>query len=59
LFRTLRTSEYDNKNPLLFIRHNIAVTTIGNPGIYTIAIRPLQAGKELFKLKNVILEPVR
>lgn len=58
LFRTLRSSEYNTKNPLLFIKHHIAVTTIKNPGIYTIAIRPLQQGKELFKLKNIILEPV-
>lgn len=59
LFRTLRSSEFDKSAPLMFIMHAVAITTIDKPGIYTIVIKPLQAGKELFKLKNVILEPIR
>ncbi len=58
LFRTLRTSEFDKNAPLPFIRHTVATTTFAKPGLYTIALRPLQNGKELFKLKTIILEPV-
>lgn len=59
LFRTLRTSEFDKKAPLPFIRHVIATTTFNKEGEYQISIRPLQNGKELFKLKSVVLEPVK
>jgi len=59
LFRTLRTSEFDKSSPLLFIKHTVATTTFSKPGIYQIVIHPLQNGKELFKLKSVILEPVK
>jgi alpha-L-fucosidase len=58
LFRTLRTSYYDKKAPLPFIRHTIATTTFSKPGNYTIEIKPLQKGKELFKLKSIIVSPV-
>jgi alpha-L-fucosidase len=58
-FRTLRTSEFEKSAPLLFIKHAVAITTISNPGIYTITLHPLQEGKELFKLKSVIMEPVK
>lgn len=58
LFRTLRTSEFDKSAPLPFIKHTVATTTFAKPGVYTIAVRPLQNGKELFKLKSIILEPV-
>ena len=57
-FRTLHTGEFDQSEPLMFIKHQVAVTTIKNPGIYTITIQPLQEGKELFKLKAVQLEPL-
>lgn len=59
LFRTLRTSDFDKKAPLPFIDHTIATTTFSKAGNYTIVIRPLQNGKELFKLKSVLLEPVK
>jgi alpha-L-fucosidase len=58
LFRTLRTSEYDSKNPLMFIKHTVATIAITKPGIYSIEIKPLQRGKELFKLKTIVLEPL-
>lgn len=58
LFRTLRTSEFDKSAPLPFIRHTVATTTFAKSGLYTIALSPLQNGKELFKLKAIILEPV-
>jgi len=59
LFRTLRTSEFDKSAPLMFIKHAVAITTITVPGVYTITIKPLQVGKEIFKLKNVVLEPIK
>jgi alpha-L-fucosidase len=59
LFRTLRTSEFDKKAPLPFIKHTIATTTFSRPGNYTIEIKPLQNGKELFKLKSIIVSPVQ
>ena len=59
LFRTLRTSEFDKKAPLPFMKHTIATTTFSKPGNYTIEIKPLQNGKELFKLKSIIVSPVQ
>lgn len=59
LFRTLRTSEFDKKAPLPFIRHVIATTTFSKAGEYTLQITPLQNGKELFRLKAVVMEPAR
>ncbi|ACU04904.1 alpha-L-fucosidase [Pedobacter heparinus] len=59
LFRTLRTSDFDKKAPLPFIKHVIATTTFSKAADYQISIRPLQNGIELFKLKSVILEPVK
>lgn len=59
LFRTLRSSEFDKSNPLMFIQHAVAITTIDKPGLYTIRVKPLQQGKELFKLKSVRLEPIK
>lgn len=59
LFRTLRTSAYDKHSPLMFIKHPVAITSISQPGRYTLAIHPLQQGKELFKLKTILLEPLQ
>ncbi len=59
LFRTLRTSRYEKSAPILFIKHSVTITKIENPGIYTIKIQPLKKGVELFKLKTVLLEPVK
>ncbi len=58
-FRTLRSSEFDKSAPLMFIRHTVAITTIRQKGVYTIGVKPVQDGKELFKLKSIILEPVK
>lgn len=58
LFRTLRTSDFDKKAPLPFIRHTIATTTFTKAGLYQIRIHPLQDGVELFRLKSVLLDPV-
>ena len=59
LFRTLRTSEYERSAPLMFIKHTIATMSFLKPGEYSIVIRPLQNGTELFKLKSIMIEPVK
>jgi alpha-L-fucosidase len=59
LFRTLRTAQFDKKSPLMLIKHTVATTTIKKAGLYQIVVHPLQNGKELFKLKSIILEPVK
>ncbi len=58
LFRTLHTGEFNESEPLMFMQHSIAVTSIKKPGYYSILIKPLTAGNELFKLKRVILQPL-
>lgn len=57
-FLTLRTSEFNSGKPLLFIKHPVAIVSVAKAGIYTIKLRPETDGKELFKLKSVILQPV-
>ncbi|MDP4129543.1 MAG: alpha-L-fucosidase [Bacteroidota bacterium] len=56
-FRTLRTSAYDENEPLLFIKHPVSMVTVSHPGIYTVKIHPLHNGNELFYLKAVLFEP--
>ncbi|MHA4809502.1 alpha-L-fucosidase [Flavitalea flava] len=58
-FETLRTSAYSENEPLLFLKHPVAISSIKAPGLYTIRIHPLKNGKELFQLKALLLEPVR
>ncbi|MFT3827178.1 MAG: alpha-L-fucosidase [Chitinophagaceae bacterium] len=58
-FRTLRSSEYEKSAPLMFIQHPVAIISIKAPGNYSLSVCPQQQGKELFKLKTVLLEPVR
>lgn len=57
-FRTLRTSDYNRKAPLMFIKHSVALYTVEKPGVYHIVVKPYKQGKELFKLKSIIVEPV-
>ncbi|WP_262245166.1 alpha-L-fucosidase [Parapedobacter soli] len=59
LFRTLKTGEYDRKAPLLFIEHNVATIKLHSSQLYNIKITPLTNGKELFKLKSIVVRPVR
>lgn len=58
LFRTLKTGEFDRKAPLPLVQHSIATTTFTKGGLYKVSIKPLKGGKELFKLKSLIFEPV-
>lgn len=59
LFRTMRTTEIDKKGPVLFIKHDVAVINISKSGVYDISINPLYEGNEIFKLKTVVMEPVK
>ncbi|MGJ7032143.1 alpha-L-fucosidase [Niabella hirudinis] len=59
MFRTLRTSEFDHSAPLMFIRHPVTIFSAKKTGVYTIAVSPGRQGKELFKLKGIIAEPLR
>lgn len=59
LFQTVRTGgDYTNKEPLMFYDHKIAVITVPKPGLYPLKIYPLKEGKELFKLKIVLIETI-
>jgi alpha-L-fucosidase len=57
-FRTLKTGSFEKNAPLLFIRH-VAGIVSAKAGASQIRIRPAFNGKELFKLKSVIIEPVK
>lgn len=59
MFRTLRTSEFDKSAPLLFIKHPVTIFRAKKAGVYTIKISPYRQGKELFKLKGMIAEPLK
>ena len=43
----------------MFIHHPVAIVSITKPGNYALVIKPAAQGKELFKLKSVIVEPVK
>lgn len=57
-FRTLKTGSFEKNAPLLFIRQ-VAGIVSAKAGDATIRIRPVFNGKELFKLKSLIVEPVK
>ncbi|MDR3713877.1 MAG: alpha-L-fucosidase [Puia sp.] len=57
-FETLRTSKLEEGNPILFIRHPVAIVTVPKAGLYTLRLSAAQQGSALFSLKSVILEPV-
>lgn len=57
-FRTLRTSNFDKKYPLPFIKHTVATLSFDKSGEYLIKVKPLTGKQELFKLKAVIVKPV-
>ena len=57
-FRTLRTSNFDKKYPLPFIKHTVATLSFDHAGSYQLKIKPLTGKEELFKLKAVLVKPV-
>ncbi len=57
-FRTLKTGSFEKNAPLLFIKQ-VAGIVSAKAGDAQLRIRPAFNGKELFKLKSVIIEPVK
>ncbi|QEC43816.1 alpha-L-fucosidase [Pseudobacter ginsenosidimutans] len=57
-FRTLKTGSFEKSAPLIFIKQ-VAGIVSAKAGQAEIRIRPAFNGKELFKLKSVIIEPVK
>lgn len=57
-FRTLKTGSFEKNAPLLFIRQ-VAGIVSAKAGEAEIRIHPVRNGKELFKLKSLIAEPVK
>jgi len=57
-FRTLFTSDYSSSAPLLFVKHAVAIVSVTQSGVYNLSVQPVRDGKELFKLKAVLLEPL-
>ncbi|MGN7720209.1 alpha-L-fucosidase [Chitinophaga sp. 22620] len=58
-FQVLLTGKHDTHKPLLFIDQAVAVITVPAPGEWTLQVRPAKDGKELFRLKQVLLEPLK
>ncbi|WP_333863388.1 alpha-L-fucosidase, partial [Chitinophaga sp.] len=58
-FQVLLTGKYDSHKPLIFIDQTIAVVTVKTPGEWNLRIRPDAPGNELFRLKQVIVEPLQ
>lgn len=57
-FQVLFTGKHDTHKPLLFIDQAVAVINVPEPGEWTLEVRPVNAGNELFRLQKIILEPV-
>lgn len=58
-FHVLLTGRHDAHKPLLFIDQAVAVITVPAPGEWRLRVRPAEDGKELFRLKQVLLEPLK
>ena len=58
-FQVLFTGKHDTHKPLLFIDQAVAVISVPAPGEWTLRVRPANDGRELFRLKQVLVEPVR
>ena len=58
LFETLSTGIHSKMQPLMFIQQSVAMVSIPKAGEQTIKIAPLKEGKELFKLRRVVIEAV-
>ncbi len=58
-FQVLLTGKYDSHKPLLFIDQTIAVVRVIVPGEWALRVRPDAAGKELFRLRQVMVEPLQ
>jgi alpha-L-fucosidase len=58
-FQTLGTTQqYSGSSPVMFIKHDIGILKVMASGEYDLSLCPTEKGKELFKLRKVLLEPV-
>ncbi|MGN7823058.1 alpha-L-fucosidase [Chitinophaga sp. 22536] len=59
-FLTLFTGQFDSHKPMMFIRHAIGILNVDKPGINNLTVKPVSGNqKELFRLRKVILQPVK
>jgi alpha-L-fucosidase len=58
-FESLLTGEYNSHEPLLFIRQNVGVVSIKEPGTVTLSVHPKNDGGELFWLRRILIGPVQ
>lgn len=58
-FLTLETGEYNSHKPLMFIQQHIGLVTIPKQGYYKLYIHPAADKKELFWLRNLVIQPVQ
>ncbi len=56
-FRVLETGEMSVARPVPVVKHDIGIVEFAT-GPATLSIAPLQDGENLFKIANVVLEPV-
>lgn len=56
-FRVLETGEMSVARPVPTVKHDIGIVEFAT-GQATLSIPPLQDGENLFKIANVVLEPV-
>lgn len=58
-FKTLPTADgFKEEGYIPFVQHPVAIIQITTPGIYNLSLQPKSAGEEIFKLKQIILEPI-
>ncbi len=57
-FQVLLSGQFDHNKPLLFIDQAVAVVNVKEPGEWTLKVRPLRKAGELFRLKQINVEPV-
>lgn len=59
-FLTLFTGESDSHQPLMFIQHAIGNLHVDKPGKHNLTVKPVPGNKkELFRLRKIILQPVK
>ncbi|MBC9934800.1 alpha-L-fucosidase [Chitinophaga qingshengii] len=59
-FLTLFAGNYDTHQPLMFIHHAVGILHIDKPGKHNLTVKPVSGNKkELFRLRKIILQPVK
>lgn len=57
-FQVLLSGKFDHNKPLLFLDQAVAVVNVKTPGEWTLKVRPLRNAGELFRLRQINVEPV-